>query len=55
MSNERYINYVLNEMIERTDFNSVEMTHDQVLPPWMKQINIYVTVCNKYFETMNFN
>lgn len=42
MSNtyEKYVEYVINGMIKETDINSVDREHDQVLPPWVKEINV---------------
>jgi hypothetical protein len=37
---KKYINYVVDSMVKETEIRSVDMEHDQVLPPWMKDINI---------------
>lgn len=37
---DKYTEYIINEMIDRTDINSVDMIHDQILPPWVKEVNI---------------
>lgn len=39
-SYDKYINYVVNQMVEMTDINSINKIHDQVIPPWIKDVNI---------------